>query len=237
MGRGRRRRAEGGGGGGGGGGDVGQFSPSHPIHVQFALSSHQLIFCCPPLCCFGRAVERAGGWPTRRVCPRSCRRTVVKRKLGDILQDGNDKGSAIKRRKRVKSFQMVMMLDNLLRGTCGSQLSKFKIPRSESTGKYVGDPFKWPLLTISSDAGPDMTCLDHFLSYGVKDINFSRFAYPHQPIQQRCPGRCNDQGSGAAHPSPRGRRGIGRGKTHLVSSPVAQRAGMIFRTITIFPIC
>eukprot|EP00959_Pyramimonas_sp_CCMP1952_P230673 4822587-Pyramimonas_sp.AAC.1 len=61
---------------------------------------------------------------------------------------------------------MVMMLDNILRGSCGTQLSNFKIPRSADTGRYLGDPFLWPLLTLSPDAGPDMSCLDHWLSYG-----------------------------------------------------------------------
>eukprot|EP00959_Pyramimonas_sp_CCMP1952_P417709 8751483-Pyramimonas_sp.AAC.1 len=95
-------------------------------------------------------------------------RTVVKRKLGAELEKGEN-GKPPPKRRRVKTFTVLRMLDNQLRGI-GMPLHRFKIPRAPD-GTLAGDPFSWPILSLCPDAGPDMTAADHFMAYGGADLN------------------------------------------------------------------
>ena len=104
-------------------------------------------------------------------------RSVVKRKRGLDTKEGGGAPPMPKKRRRVKTVQSIMMLDNILRHTCSSQLSKFKVPRGpDDVG--MGDPFSWPLLNLSTDQGPDCVAGD-MMSYKLQlnlnvDYDWSR---------------------------------------------------------------
>eukprot|EP00959_Pyramimonas_sp_CCMP1952_P390035 8173797-Pyramimonas_sp.AAC.1 len=57
-----------------------------------------------------------------------------------------------------------MHLSNQLVGSASCVLGRFLIPRAEG-GFFLGSPFDWPLLNLAPDQGPDMVCLDYYLSY------------------------------------------------------------------------
>ena len=93
----------------------------------------------------------------------------MKRKEGELLSRG-DANPAPKKRRRTKAFQMCMMIDNMLKVSCDTNLAAFAIPKDKD-GRYLGDPFLWPSLSMSPDSGADMVACDAFLSY-ERDINF-----------------------------------------------------------------
>ena len=94
-------------------------------------------------------------------------RCFVKRKLG---QTPMDKIKPEPKRRRGKTYQMVMQMDNMLRGI-NKKLADFHIGCVD--GKYsIEDPFQWPSLNMSPDRGADMVCADHFLSYD-KNLNLT----------------------------------------------------------------
>ena len=89
-------------------------------------------------------------------------RCFVKRKLGQTTTNETAPSGPPKRR-RTKSYQMIMQIDNMLRGL-GKDITEFHIPK-DAEGNWLGDPFEWPAMGILPDRGSDMVCTDHFLGY------------------------------------------------------------------------
>ena len=98
------------------------------------------------------------------------RRSVVKRKLGKVV-GGGDENPAPKKRQRLKTFQMCMMDDNILRHSCKQSLAKYQVKKNEA-GEFIGNPFAWSHLSLACDMGPDMVASEHFLAYQLQ-INLS----------------------------------------------------------------
>ncbi len=51
-----------------------------------------------------------------------------------------------------------MQIDNCLRTSSDLRLCDFIVPKT-AEGKYAGDPFLWPSLSLATDSGPDCVCL------------------------------------------------------------------------------
>ncbi len=94
----------------------------------------------------------------------------MKRKLGKVV-GGGDENPAPKKRQRLKTFQMCMMVDNILRHSCKQSLAKYQVKKNEA-GEFIGNPFAWSHLSLACDMGPDMVASEHFLAYQLQ-INLS----------------------------------------------------------------
>ena len=86
----------------------------------------------------------------------------MKRKMGEAL--GASEGPRPRQRKRAKTYQTVMHVNNMLLGAADVRLAHFK-PRVNDEGEFMDCPFTLPSLSISPDAGPDNMCMMHFLGY------------------------------------------------------------------------
>ena len=95
-------------------------------------------------------------------------RLFVKRKLG---QSAEAKPPTTIKRRRCKSYQMILQIHNILKGL-GKSIANFYIPRGDDGNYSIADPFAWPTLSLSPDRGADMVCCDHFLAYEAQ-INLS----------------------------------------------------------------
>jgi hypothetical protein len=84
---------------------------------------------------------------------------MTKRKQGEAC---DVKAEPARKRRRVKTFQNVMTLHNMLLQSTGKGLEQFAIPRSFQ-GK-LPCPFTWSHLNLCPDQGPDNMCLDTFLA-------------------------------------------------------------------------
>ena len=81
-------------------------------------------------------------------------RSQCKRKLG-AAQEPSESAPAPRKRRRVKSYVSLMMVDNALRVTAGARLTDFQIGTNEA-GAPVESPFKWKSLSLATGSGPDM---------------------------------------------------------------------------------
>jgi hypothetical protein len=93
---------------------------------------------------------------------------LAKRQLG--LED-KTKDQPQRKRRRLKTFQTMMSLSNMLRQMTGRGLERFYVPRNEA-GKFTTDPFEWPHCNAAVDQGPDNMAMDHFVGYGPTQLNF-----------------------------------------------------------------
>jgi len=64
---------------------------------------------------------------------------------------------------RGKTFVTLCSLANMVR-TTQRTLAFWQILPDPTTG-LLPDPYTWPSFALASDAGPDMVCTDHFLTY------------------------------------------------------------------------
>ena len=147
---------------------------------------------------------------------------MAKRKLGQ-LDHAEEKACQPKRRKRLKTFQMLHFVDNMLRQSAGMQLSTFKPPRDEATGELVGCPFDWPRLSLAPDAGPDMTAADHFMSYQLGlnvDVSYDVSHWLQNCSKQSL--RMSTVKAAASHPPPQFGYSRGSGWTRPRTSPSLQ---------------
>ncbi len=87
---------------------------------------------------------------------------VVKRKLTGVV-DKRD-APAPKRRKRCKTYCLLMAINNMLKGAGLSGLSHFMI-KLNADGTLQGDPFQMNCLAMATDSGPDCVAACHFLQY------------------------------------------------------------------------
>ncbi len=92
---------------------------------------------------------------------------VVRRKPG-ATDIGKCEGQ-VKKRRRVKSYITMMLLDNALRMSADQSLVDF-IPAKNAAGEYATEPFHWKHLSVSTDSGPDCVAVAHFLAYS-KGLN------------------------------------------------------------------
>lgn len=83
-------------------------------------------------------------------------RAACKRKMGGGHPD--EAAPPPRKRRRVKTFVTVMQIDNCLRTSSDLRLCDFIVPKT-AEGKYAGDPFLWPSLSLATDSGPDCVCL------------------------------------------------------------------------------
>lgn len=90
----------------------------------------------------------------------------MKRKLGDHF-DAESSATKVRERKRQKTYQTIMHINNMIKSSTGLQLNDFVVPRDETTGQLQGNPFDWRHSNLAPDMGPDNVCLDHFLTYKV----------------------------------------------------------------------
>ncbi len=78
-------------------------------------------------------------------------RAACKRRLGGQVEES---APAPRKRRRVKTYVSIMMLDNALRVTAGKRLTDFGVECS-GDGVLQGDPFTWRSLSVATDSGPD----------------------------------------------------------------------------------
>lgn len=88
---------------------------------------------------------------------------IVKRKLGSTDLDPSE-AKAPPKRRRVKSYVSLMLLNNQLQHSAGVDLITF-IPEKDSDGRFVQDPFTWRGLSVCTDSGPDMVATCFFLIF------------------------------------------------------------------------
>ncbi len=79
-------------------------------------------------------------------------RSQVKRKLGAVVEEV---APAPRKRRRVKTYLSILIVDNCLRVSAGARLTDFKPPVDEN-GNFEGPPFTWKCLSLATDSGPDM---------------------------------------------------------------------------------
>ena len=79
-------------------------------------------------------------------------RSQVKRKLGAVVEEV---APAPRKRRRVKTYLSILIVDNCLRVSAGARLTDFKPPVDEN-GNFEGSPFIWKCLSLATDSGPDM---------------------------------------------------------------------------------
>lgn len=77
----------------------------------------------------------------------------MRKKLGNAQPD--DIAPPPRKRRRVKSYISVLMVDNFLRIAAGARLTDFITP-TDADGQPVGSPFSWRSLSLATDSGPDM---------------------------------------------------------------------------------
>ncbi len=75
-----------------------------------------------------------------------------------------------RKRRRIKTFQSIMSLHNMLLGATGHGLERYQIHKDE-LGRYPS-PWTWPHLNAATDQGPNMVCMDGFLGYKMK-LNYT----------------------------------------------------------------
>ena len=99
-------------------------------------------------------------------------KSYSKRKLGSFANAHAKKHCTYSqaKRRRAKTYEVMMQVDNYLDFLCESNLSEFVI--SADANGQLPNPFTWPSLHMAPDRGPDMSCLDHCLSYD-KMVNLS----------------------------------------------------------------
>jgi hypothetical protein len=97
--------------------------------------------------------EEGGALLQARRKQREWFRAQCKRKLGASAEATE---SAPRKRRRVKSYLSLLMIDNALRVTAGARITDFKIDKDAATGAPVGSPFTWKSLSLATDSGPDM---------------------------------------------------------------------------------
>ena len=93
-----------------------------------------------------------------------------KRKIGTFAKAHVHKTYSQAKRRRTKTYEVMMQLDNYLDFLTGSSLADFQI--KEDDNGDLPDPYTWPVIHMAPDRGPDMNCLDHALSY-EKQVNLS----------------------------------------------------------------
>ncbi len=78
-------------------------------------------------------------------------RAACKRKLGGSVEE---QAPAPRKRRRLKTYITIMMLDNAMRVTANARLTDFAVDAS-ADGGLQGDPFQWRSLSVATDSGPD----------------------------------------------------------------------------------
>ena len=66
---------------------------------------------------------------------------------------------------RMKTYQCVLQLNNMLQTSAGVTLAHFKGPSEAEMSEISA--FDWKHLDVAPDQGPDMVCMDFFLCYCV----------------------------------------------------------------------
>jgi len=69
------------------------------------------------------------------------------------------------KRRRMKTYQCVMQLNNMLKTSAGVTLAHFKGPSEAEMSEISA--FDWNHLDVAPDQGPDMVCMDFFLCFCV----------------------------------------------------------------------
>ena len=91
---------------------------------------------------------------------REASRCYVKRKLGAPRNTSGVDPNAQAKRRRTKSYQMILYIENMLKGV-GKSLAHFFVAFVNDS--YVpSDPYEWGHLSISPDRGADMVYTGHF---------------------------------------------------------------------------
>ena len=98
----------------------------------------------------------------------------VKRKFGVTKirgKGGHGVSKTISKRKRTKSYQVELHINNMLKISCGVELNKFVIKKV--AGEWPPNPFEWASLNLATDQGPDMVCSSSHLTHKKKlNIHF-----------------------------------------------------------------
>lgn len=108
--------------------------------------------------------EELGGEQAKKVGAAAWRersRWLAKRKMGITC---DEKVAPQRKRRRVKTYQAVISVSNMIEQMCGVDLGHFFVPMTPD-GKLTS-PFTWPHLNLACDQGADMMALDHYLGYG-----------------------------------------------------------------------
>ena len=69
-----------------------------------------------------------------------------------------------KKRRRAKTYQAIMQINNMLKVSGGVNLATFSKPKVGADGRRIS-PFLWRHLDLAPDMGPDMVSTDHALCY------------------------------------------------------------------------
>jgi len=97
---------------------------------------------------------------------------VARRKLGISGGDKKDTTFPQAKRRRTKSSQTLVMIQNILEIATPISLADIQILKS-ADGSWR-NPYLWPSVALAPDRGPDMTCSYHFGVY-QKSLNLSVF--------------------------------------------------------------
>lgn len=89
---------------------------------------------------------------------------MAKRKKG--IDTGNEKAEPCRKRRRVKTLQTILSVNNMLEQCCGVGLDHF-VPKKGANGK-LPSPFDWPHANLATDQGSDNICMDHFWGYQLQ---------------------------------------------------------------------
>lgn len=85
-------------------------------------------------------------------------RSYLKRKRGD---EGGFAALPERKKRRVKSYQLMLMWDNILMQHCEFGLEQFVPPKAPDGSRQP--PWSWLGLSIAADQGPDVKCAASFL--------------------------------------------------------------------------
>ena len=92
-------------------------------------------------------------------------RCFVKRKLGSEPEKHELEKS--KNYQRVKTFQAIMALDNMMNHTAGKRLWDYEV-KFDVDGKPLLSPWRWPHFHWVPDMGPDMVSAKNFMKNKLK---------------------------------------------------------------------
>ena len=94
-------------------------------------------------------------------------RAARKRKFG--LASKADSIWKPKKRRRVKAYQTIMQINNMLKVSANVSLAFFaRKPNYDVASECPASAFDWEHLDLAPDMGPDMICAEHALTYHKK---------------------------------------------------------------------
>lgn len=102
--------------------------------------------------------EELGGEEAKKIGAAAWRersRWLAKRKMGIATIE---KPAPQRKRRRVKTYQAIMSVNNMLEQMCGVNIGHF-FGQATPSGQF-SNPFSWPHLNLACDQGADMMALD-----------------------------------------------------------------------------